>query len=313
MHTKYVIVGGGAIGSVLSAYMTKAGKDVTLITRGTHLKAIHDQGGLELYYAPEDKQFLVPVKAVTAEEYDEQPDVVILTVKAYSLESIYPLLDRICTATTVVLPVINALDIGAHIERGLTAKPVLAQGEAYVACELVAPGRCKHKLDFFRIVFGPRADQPVFELAEAIKGDLIDSGCTAEINHDMLQAALMKFCRVSAISGAMAYFNAQFGEINSDPEKTEFMVGLCKELIALGEASGHPFPPEFDAVHDMLNVPNVPKDYRTSFMYDYLAGRQTEWRTMFQDPYLMGRRFGLEMPNYGKVCGVFDPEVAIVA
>ncbi|ABM10684.1 ketopantoate reductase family protein [Paenarthrobacter aurescens] len=311
---KYLIIGGGAIGSVLSAYMTKAGKDVTLITRGPHLEAIREQGGLELYYAPDDERFLVPVRAVTGEEYHEQPDVVILAVKAYAIESIYPLLNRVCTASTVVLPVLNALDIGAHIERGLEAKPILAQGEAYVACELVAPGKCKHKLDFFRIVFGPRADQPVFGFAALIKEDLIESGCTAEINEDMLQAALMKFCRVSAISGAMVYYNAQLGEIKKDPEKTEFMIGLCKELIALGETSGHPFPPEFDAVEDLRYiVAAAPDDYRTSLMYDYLADRPVEWRTMFQDPYLMGRRFGLEMPSYGKVCEVFDLEGSVLA
>ncbi|VXC34423.1 ketopantoate reductase family protein [Arthrobacter sp. 8AJ] len=311
---KYLIVGGGAIGSVLSAYMTKAGKDVTLITRGAHLAAIHKQGGLELHYAPDDERFLVPVNAVTGDDYHEQPDVVILAVKAYSIDSIYPLLDRICTESTVVLPIINALDIGAHIEAGLKAKPIVAQGEAYVACELVAPGKCKHKLDFFRIVLGPRGGQPVFELAEMIKKDLIECGCTADISEDMLQAALMKFCRVSAISGAMVFFNATLGEIKKDPAKTEFMIALCKELIALGEASGHPFPPEFDAVADMLQVlPTVPDDYRTSLMYDYLAGHQVEWRTMFQDPYLMGRKLGLEMPAYGEVCGVFDREGSVLA
>lgn len=311
---KYLIIGGGAIGSVLSAYMTKAGKDVTLITRGAHLEAIHKQGGLELHYAPDDERFLVPVKAVAGDDYHDQPDVVILAVKAYSIASIYPLLDRICTDSTVVLPIINALDIGAHIEAGLTVKPILAQGEAYVACELVAPGKCKHKLDFFRIVLGPRAGTPVFELADEIQKDLIECGCTAEVNEDMLQAALMKFCRVSAISGAMVFFNATLGEIKRDPEKTEFMIALCKELIALGETSGHPFPHEFDAVGDMLDIiPTVPDDYRTSLMYDYLAGRQVEWRTMFQDPYLMGRQLGLEMPTYGKLCGVFDRKGSVLA
>jgi hypothetical protein len=48
-------------------------------------------------------------------------------------------------------------------------------------------------------------------------------------------------------------------------------------------------------------------------MYDYLAGHQVEWRTMFQDPYLMGRKLGLEMPAYGEVCGVFDRQGSVLA
>ena len=76
---KYVIVGGGAIGSVLACYMTKAGKDVTLVTRGDHLAAIQANGGLSLHYAPDDTTELVPVHAVAEADYVESPDVVIVT------------------------------------------------------------------------------------------------------------------------------------------------------------------------------------------------------------------------------------------
>ena len=41
---KYLIIGAGGTGGVVGYYMTKAGKDVTLIARGTHLKALNEQG-----------------------------------------------------------------------------------------------------------------------------------------------------------------------------------------------------------------------------------------------------------------------------
>lgn len=36
---KYVIIGAGGTGGILGFYMTKAGKDVTLIARNAHLAA----------------------------------------------------------------------------------------------------------------------------------------------------------------------------------------------------------------------------------------------------------------------------------
>ena len=35
---KYLVIGAGGTGGSIGAYMTEAGKDVTLIARGEHLK-----------------------------------------------------------------------------------------------------------------------------------------------------------------------------------------------------------------------------------------------------------------------------------
>ena len=41
---KYLIVGAGGTGGVVGYYMTKAGKNVTLIARGAHLKQMQTNG-----------------------------------------------------------------------------------------------------------------------------------------------------------------------------------------------------------------------------------------------------------------------------
>ena len=41
---KYLVIGAGGTGGSIGAYMTRAGKDVTLIARGEHLKRIQEQG-----------------------------------------------------------------------------------------------------------------------------------------------------------------------------------------------------------------------------------------------------------------------------
>ncbi len=41
---KYAIIGAGGTGGILGFYMTKAGRDVTLIARGRHLAAMQEKG-----------------------------------------------------------------------------------------------------------------------------------------------------------------------------------------------------------------------------------------------------------------------------
>ena len=41
---KYAIIGAGGTGGSLGFFLTKAGKDVTLIARGKHLEAIRKNG-----------------------------------------------------------------------------------------------------------------------------------------------------------------------------------------------------------------------------------------------------------------------------
>ena len=42
---KYLIIGAGGTGGILGAYMTKAGKNVTMIARNAHLAAMKEQIG----------------------------------------------------------------------------------------------------------------------------------------------------------------------------------------------------------------------------------------------------------------------------
>lgn len=82
---QYAIIGAGGTGGVVGYFMTKAGKDVTLIARGRHLEAMKEHGlTLERLWDPNPET--IAVKATDMEHYKEQPDVILVCVKGYSLE-----------------------------------------------------------------------------------------------------------------------------------------------------------------------------------------------------------------------------------
>jgi 2-dehydropantoate 2-reductase len=304
---KYLIVGAGAIGSCLAGFLTQAGKDVTLIARGESLTAIQEKG--LTVRTSTGEEFVAPVRAIDGDLYNETPDVVIVCVKSYSLESIYPLLDRVCGPNTIIMPVLNALNIGDRIEGGMERKCRIIEAIAYVAVLLTAPGEVKKKLDFFRVVFGPRAGEEAQPELATIQADLQACGVTAEISHNMLQSELQKFVRVSTLSAAEVYFDTDAGGVRENAESMDFLVDLGNEIVSIANAAGMPF--EGNPVAAMREaVLTVDANYITSLMHDVRRGNRTEADTQFFDVYELGRRYGLEMEAYGKVSRKLghDPE-----
>src|SRR5260221_8578190 len=79
------IVGAGAIGGLLGAFLSRSGEDVVLIARGPHLAAMRSRGvtvrsgGAEFNTRPDCTD---DVKAIA------RADVVFLTLKAHSIPAV---------------------------------------------------------------------------------------------------------------------------------------------------------------------------------------------------------------------------------
>ena len=115
---QYAIIGAGGTGGVVGYFMTKAGKDVTLIARGRHLEAMKEHGlTLERLWDPNPET--IAVKATDMEHYKEQPDVILVCVKGYSLEDTVPFIRRVAKPDTIVIPILNIYGTGAKLQKEL--------------------------------------------------------------------------------------------------------------------------------------------------------------------------------------------------
>ena len=68
---KYLIIGAGGTGGILGAYMTKAGKNVTLIARNAHLAAMKEHG-LTVRHLWDETVETIPVQAENMESYEKK-------------------------------------------------------------------------------------------------------------------------------------------------------------------------------------------------------------------------------------------------
>jgi 2-dehydropantoate 2-reductase len=78
-----VILGAGALGTVLSAHLTRAGEEVTLIARGTRAAYLQEHGATITGLA----DFPVPVRVVTDPQQVHEADVLMVTVKTYDMDA----------------------------------------------------------------------------------------------------------------------------------------------------------------------------------------------------------------------------------
>ena len=160
---KYVIIGAGGTGGILGFYMTKAGKDVTLIARNAHLAAMKEQG-LTVRHLWDGTTETVPVKAENMETYESmiasageaaKPDVILVCVKGYSLDNTVPFVQKIAKKSTIVIPILNIYGTGSRLQKKLP-ELLVTDGCIYVSANIEGPGALVQHGKILRVVFGVR-------------------------------------------------------------------------------------------------------------------------------------------------------------
>ncbi len=111
MNKKIAVLGVGAIGGTVGAYLTKAGHDVTLIDQwAAHIEKIRSDG---LKVSDLNGGFTVPAKALHLSDVSslkEPFDIVFLSVKSYDTRWAAYLIESYLKETGFILPTQNALN-----------------------------------------------------------------------------------------------------------------------------------------------------------------------------------------------------------
>lgn len=295
---KYLIIGAGGTGGSIGAYMTQAGKDVTLIARGEHLRRMNESG-LRMETAGKGNYTVAPIKAVDMEHYEERPDIIFVCVKGYSLEETMPFIRRAAKADTIVIPILNIYGTGGKMQKHLP-KLLVTDGCIYIAGEIKEPGTILLKGDIFRIVYGVRDQEHLRPALFEVAKDLKDSGIEGVLSDNIRRDALQKFAYVSPMAACGLYYHASAGEVQKTGEPRDMFVKLMKEVDALAAAMGIPFL--VDIVTTNLHIlDTLNPEASTSMQRDIYAGKASEIDGLIYEVVRMGRRYGVPTPVYEMV------------
>ena len=295
---KYLVIGAGGTGGSIGAYMTEAGKDVTLIARGEHLRQMQEHG-LRMETTKKGNYTVQPVKATDMEHYDEQPDVIFVCVKGYSLEDTIPFIKRVAKDDTIVIPILNIYGTGSRMQEKLPGL-LVTDGCIYIAGEITEPGVILLRGDIFRIVYGVRDPQELRpELFEVAK-DLKDSGIEGVLSDNIRRDALQKFAYVSPMAACGLYYHVSAGEVQKTGDARDTFVKLMREIDALATAMEVPFL--VDIVTTNLQIlDTLNPEASTSMQRDVYAGKASEIDGLIYEVVRMGQRYGVPTPTYEMV------------
>ena len=292
---KYLVIGAGGTGGSIGAYMTEAGKDVTLIARGEHLKRIQERG-LNMETTKKGNYTVNPIKATDMEHYDEQPDIIFVCVKGYSLEDTIPFIRRVAKDNTIVIPILNIYGTGSRMQEQLP-ELLVTDGCIYIAGEIKEPGTILLRGDIFRIVYGVRDPQEIRSELFQVAQDLKDSGIEGVLSDNIRRDALQKFAYVSPMAACGLYYHVSAGEVQKTGEPRDTFVKLMKEIDALAVAMGVPFL--VDIVTTNLQIlDTLNPEANTSMQRDVYAGKASEIDGLIYEVVRMGQRYGVPTPTY---------------
>ena len=292
---KYLIIGAGGTGGSIGAYMTQSGKDVTLIARGEHLKRIQEQG-LKMETTSKGNYTVQPIKACDMEHYEEQPDIIFVCVKGYSLEDTIPFIKRVAKESTIVIPILNIYGTGAGMQEKLPGL-LVTDGCIYIAGEIKEPGTIWLNGNIFRVVFGVRSPEELRPELFQVVQDLKDSGIDGVLSDNIRRDALQKFAYVSPMAACGLYYHVSAGEVQVTGEARDTFVKLMKEVDALAVAMGVPFL--VDIVTTNLQIlDSLSPTASTSMQRDIYAGKASEIDGLIYEVVRMGERYGVPTPTY---------------
>jgi 2-dehydropantoate 2-reductase len=275
---------------------------VAFLARGRHAQALREQG---LRIASPLGDLHLPSVTV-AEDPAALPkaDLVVFSVKLPDAEAAAAQLPALMHPGTVVLPLQNGVDVAELLARHVGA-PAVAQGLAYIATRIAAPGCIEHGGDFARLRFGPLQPAQAPRLQRFLEACRA-AGIDAEMPADIRRAVWEKFVVLAGLSGLTALTRQPVGVVRADAELRRMLQAVMAEATALGRAEGVDLPADY-AEQRMAFVDTLPHGMKASMLHDLEAGRPLELPWLAAAVVRRSAKLGLEAPVNRFIAAVLGP------
>jgi 2-dehydropantoate 2-reductase len=228
---KTLILGAGAIGGYVGGRLQQSGADVTFLVRPARRERL-ERDGLVIKSTKGD--ITQKVKTVVSGAEGGPYDVVLLTCKAYDLDSAIEAIAPAVGANTTVVPLLNGMrHIDVLAARFGDAKVV--GGLARVGVAMTADGVILHTSPFAAISVGERdgksARASLVELDAAIKKSGVDGGLHQNIVQDLWD----KWIMLASLAAMSCLMRGTVGDILEAGDGEAIMletVGECRKVAA---------------------------------------------------------------------------------
>ena len=257
---------GGYFGSRIAHEISKGNCaiQVYFVGRGEHLKAIQQQG---LNLLTDKEKFLCyPNIATDNIRHTPTPDLYLLCVKGYDLNNAVTSISKNISADTIILPLLNGVDIYERIRTGLQ-KAIVSPASVYVSSSIEKPGTIRQKGAEGHIVFGKDPKHLGYNYKYLIEF-FSKMGISNAWYDNPYPAIWGKYIFITAFSLMTTYSGKTIGAVLADDKLKRMTENIMKEVVLVGKIKNINF--KQDVVEKTLQkAKNFPYETKTSFQRDY--------------------------------------------
>jgi 2-dehydropantoate 2-reductase len=266
---KLLVLGAGAVGGYFGGRLAQAGADVTFLVRPSR-RAQLERDGLRIVSPLGD----VTLKVQTVDATTVRPiyDWVLLSCKAYDLDTAMDALGPAVGEDTTVVPLLNGMAHLPRLDERFGTSRVMG-GTCWISATLDADGVIRHVDPLQRIAFGERGGVRSgrgVDLAKAFEG----TGVPCELVDNIEQEMWEKIAFLSVFAAATCLFRANIGEIVAAPGGLDALQGAFAINCEAAARAGYPLRPE--AIERGLRVLTVGSARTASMRHDLDAGNRVE-------------------------------------
>ena len=230
---RVAIYGAGSLGTILGAFISKAGVPVELINRNkAHIEALKTKGAQVVG----TMQFCQPVIAYTPDEMNGQYDILFLMTKQQHNAEVVQMLKNYLAADGVLVTFQNGLP-EMQIAEVLGEERVLGSTVAWGAT-LQSPGVCEltSEPDALSFSLGAISEKRSKHFAKV--KELLELMGTVDVEENFLGTRWSKLLINASFSGMSAVLGCTFGEAAGPKESRKVVQAIIKECIEVCQKGG---------------------------------------------------------------------------
>jgi len=233
---RILVVGAGAIGGYFGARLLQAGRDVTFLVRPRRADQLAEHGLRVM--SPHGDVHIADPQRVLSDQIAEPYDVVLLSCKAYDLDSAMESFAPAMGPGTVVIPMLNGMQHLDKLDARFGAERVMG-GRCMISSTLDEHGTILHLSAFHVLSFGERPSGGS-DRALALAAMLEGAGFDVQRSETILQDMWEKWLFLATLASSTGLMRAAVGDILAAPRGRETIAALLDECTAIAAANGYP-------------------------------------------------------------------------
>ncbi|MCX2743329.1 2-dehydropantoate 2-reductase [Mangrovivirga sp. M17] len=306
------IIGLGGVGGYFGFKINQFNEQseehhVTFVARNKTYQQVKENG-LQLISSDLENNVTRPNKIIENISELKNPDLILICVKEYDLENICNQLTGVITKETILLPMMNGVDIYDRI-RKIIPDNVILPSCVYVASHIKEKGIVEHKGKPGKLYFGNDPMHPDTDL-EWITRLLDNSNINYTFRDDASIDIWTKFIFIASFGLVSAKYNSSIGAVCTEPQQKEEATEIMKEIKLIAHKKDIMLRDDI-IENTFQKASTFPQTTPTSLQLDVNSGKQNNELELFAGAILKyGEELNVKCPATQKIYNEIKTKLA---